>query len=162
MISIFTTGGTIDKVYFDANSEFHVGDPQVQPILTEAGVIVAFQVNSLLKKDSLDMTDEDRKLVADQVYRCPNQKIIITHGTDGMTATARVLASEGLADKKTVIFVGAMQPARMRYSDAAFNLGFSLAAVQLLGNGIYVAMNGRIFSHDRVIKNLTAGRFEAP
>jgi L-asparaginase len=160
MITLFTTGGTFDKIYFDAKSEFSVGDPQSEPILKEANVDFDYRVESVLRKDSLDMTDADRQLICERVKACESDKIIITHGTDGMVSTAKALADYGIADK-TIVFVGAMQPARMRYSDAPFNLGFAIAAVQLLSPGAYVTMNGRVFSHDNVVKNLEKGKFEA-
>lgn len=160
MITFFCTGGTFDKIYFDAKSEFSVGEPQIIPLLQEANISLNYDVQSLLKKDSLDMTDNDRQLVSDEVFTCTNDKIIITHGTDGMVATAQHLAKKDLGDK-TIVFVGAMQPARMRYSDATFNLGFAVSAVQLLPAGIYISMNGCVFPHDNVTKNLTVGQFEA-
>lgn len=160
MITFFCTGGTFDKIYFDAKSEFSVGEPQIIPLLQEANISLNYDVQSLLKKDSLDMTDNDRQLVSDEVFSCTNDKIIITHGTDGMVATAQHLAKKDLGDK-TIVFVGAMQPARMRYSDATFNLGFAVSAVQLLPAGIYISMNGCVFPHDNVTKNLTVGQFEA-
>lgn len=158
MITIFTTGGTFDKIYFDAKSEFSVGDTQVTPILEEAGVTVTYRVESLLKKDSLDMDDNDRNRIRDQVAGCAEQHIIITHGTDGMVATAQHLAQAEL--KKTIVLVGAMQPARMRVTDAPFNLGFALASVQLLKAGVYIAMNGQVFEHDKVIKDVEASQFK--
>lgn len=167
MITIFTTGGTFDKIYFDANSEFRIGDTQVGPLLQEAGVSQEYDIQPLLRKDSLELTDEDRQLLCERVATCDSQKIIIVHGTDTMVATAKALAAarekmpQGTtANKKTIVLLGAMQPARMRYSDAAFNLGFSFAAVQLQPPGIYIAMNGCIFPFDKVKKNLAAGRFE--
>jgi L-asparaginase len=160
MITFFCTGGTFDKIYFDAKSEFSVGDPQIIPLLKEANISIDYDVRSLLKKDSLDMTETDRKLISEKVAACSSEKIIITHGTDGMVATAQHLAIKDLGNK-TIVFVGAMQPARMRYSDATFNLGFAVSAVQLLPAGIFISMNGRIFSHDNVTKNLTIGQFEA-
>lgn len=159
MITFFCTGGTFDKIYFDANSEFTIGEPQIIPLLQEANISIDYEVHSLLKKDSLDMNEQDRQLVSDNVFACSSDKIIITHGTDGMVATAQHLARQDLGNK-TVILVGAMQPARMRYSDAAFNLGFAVSAVQLLSAGIFISMNGRIFSPQNVTKNLTAGQFE--
>jgi len=160
MLSIFATGGTIDKVYFDAKSEFQVGDPQSQPILEEAGINIDYRIESLLRKDSLDLTDQDRELICEKVSAERAQHIIITHGTDGMVATAKALAQVSI-DHKTIVLVGAMQPARMRYSDANFNLGFAIAAVQLLNPGIYIAMNGQVFEHNKVVKNVAASRFES-
>jgi len=160
MLTIFTTGGTFDKVYFDANSAFSIGEPQVDPMLKEANIDLDYQIESLLKKDSLDMTEVDRQLIVDKVALSDSDQILITHGTDGMAATAESIARAGLASK-TVVLVGAMQPARMRYSDASFNLGFAVASAQLLSAGIYIAMNGRVFHHDNVVKNLAETRFES-
>jgi L-asparaginase len=160
MINIFTTGGTFDKIYFDANSEFSIGDSQVEPILQEGNVTAAYSVSSILRKDSLDITDEDRQAICDCVSASDATQIIITHGTDTMTVTAAAIAATDSSDK-TIVFIGAMQPARMRNSDAPFNVGFALAAVQLLPAGIYIAMNGQIFPYDQVIKNRQAECFES-
>lgn len=157
MIHVFTTGGTIDKVYFDASSQFEVGDSLLPDLLAEANIRDGFRVRELLRKDSLDMTDADRQLVLRAVRECEGKRILITHGTDTMTETARVL--EPVSDKTIVLF-GAMQPARMRRSDAVFNLGFAWAAVQLLSPGVYIAMNGEVFTPDSVRKNRAAQRFE--
>ena len=159
MITVFTTGGTFDKVYFDAKSEFDIGDTQVTPILAQAGVSIDYHVVSLLRKDSLALSDEDRQMVGRQVEDCQSQHIIITHGTDTMPLTAAALSHYNVKGK-TIVFVGAMQPARMRETDAPFNLGFALAAVQLLSPDIYIAMNGQIFHHSNVIKNRAESRFE--
>ncbi|MBD3658154.1 MULTISPECIES: asparaginase domain-containing protein [Marinobacter] len=158
MIQIFTTGGTIDKVYFDANSEFAIGDSLLPELLHEANVTSAFRIDELVRKDSLEMTDEDRAVIRGAVMACPAERILITHGTDTMAETARALADVG---GKTIVLFGAMQPARMRRSDAVFNLGFAWAALQLLAPGVYIAMNGEVFSPERVRKNLRAQRFEA-
>lgn len=162
MIEIFTTGGTFDKIYFDANSEFSIGDPQVDPILQEANVTQPYTVTSILRKDSLEITDADREHICQQVVASSAQHIIITHGTDTMTVTASALAAiPALTEQnKRIVLMGAMQPARMRVSDASFNVGFALAAVQLVEAGVYIAMNGRVFPHDQVRKNLSAGQFE--
>ncbi len=159
MITIMTTGGTFDKIYFDANSQFNIGDTQVGRILEEGNATVDYTVEPLLRKDSLEITDEDRQLICDRVTASAAKQIIITHGTDTMAHTAKALAACDIADK-TIVLVGAMQPARMRVSDAPFNLGFAIAAVQLLPTNIYIAMNGKVFHHDNVTKNLAAGRFE--
>jgi len=162
MITFFTTGGTFDKVYFDANSEFSIGDTQVSPILEEGNVTAEYQVKELLRKDSLEITDNDRAVIAQQVIDCESSHIIITHGTDTMSDTAKVIAEacKHQSQKKTIVLVGAMQPARLRVTDAPFNLGFALAAVQLLPADIYIAMNGNIFHHSNVTKNLSKARFE--
>ena len=156
-IQIFTTGGTIDKVYFDAKSEFEVGDPQIATILQAAGVTTPYEVETLMRKDSLDLTDDDRATIADHVRSCDCPRIVITHGTDTMAITARSL---GEIEDKTVVFVGSLSPARFKGTDAEFNIGFAVAAVQALPPGVYVAMNGHIFEADKVKKNRTANRFE--
>jgi L-asparaginase len=156
-IKIFTTGGTFDKVYFDALSEFHIGDPMAGPLLEEANVTFAYSVESLLKKDSLEISKEERELIRSRVEHVSESMILITHGTDTMVDTAKSL--QGIEDKTVVLF-GAMQPARMRYSDAMFNLGIASAAVQILPAGIYIAMNGQIFAPDEVSKNRAGARFE--
>lgn len=157
MIKIFTTGGTFDKVYFDALSEFHFGDTIVGDLLIEANVSFAYDVETLLQKDSLELDDADRALIRRAVEGVDANRILITHGTDTMVDTARALAG---IDGKTVVLFGAMQPARMRYSDAIFNLGFACAAVQLLPPGVHLAMNGQIFAPEAVRKNRERGRFE--
>lgn len=160
MMTIFTTGGTFDKVYFDGKSEFTIGDSQVESILQEGNVTLDYTVESLLRKDSLDITDEDRQLICDRIIASAATQIIITHGTDTMVDTAQALAACDLSGK-TIIFVGAMQPARMRNTDAPFNLGFALAAVQCLPAEIYIAMNGKVFPHNNVTKNRKQERFES-
>ncbi len=157
-VTIFTTGGTIDKVYFDAKSEYEVGEPLIGEILQEANVAFDYEVRTLLRKDSLDLTDADRALIVDNVRRAANRRIVITHGTDTMVQTAR--AVEMAVDDKVVVLVGALNPARFRSSDAIFNIGFAMAAVQTLDDGVYIAMNGHVFTPDNVRKNRTANRFE--
>jgi L-asparaginase len=156
-IKIFTTGGTFDKVYFDALSEFHIGDPIAGELLDEANVTFAYDIESLLKKDSLEIIAEDRKLIRNRVESVLETRILITHGTDTMVDTAQSLSG---IENKTIVLFGAMQPARMRYSDAMFNLGIASAAVQILPTGIYIAMNGQIFNPDEVTKNRAEARFE--
>lgn len=156
-IKILTTGGTFDKVYFDALSEFHIGDPMVGELLQEANVTFAYSVEPLLQKDSLEITAEDRRMIRSRVERVTESMVLITHGTDTMVATAKDL--QGI-ENKTIVLFGAMQPARMRYSDAMFNLGIASAAVQILPAGIYIAMNGQIFAPDEVTKNRAEARFE--
>lgn len=156
-IRIFTTGGTFDKVYFDALSEFKIGDPMVEALLTEANVNFDYAVESLFKKDSLEINDEDRAMLRQAVANASESKLMITHGTDTMVESARAL--QGI-DDKTIVMFGAMQPARMRYSDAMFNLGAASSAVQTLPAGIYIAMNGQIFDALKVTKNRAQSRFE--
>jgi L-asparaginase len=156
-IKIFTTGGTFDKIYFDAKSEFHIGDTIIGTLLEEANVDFDYDIEALLKKDSLEMDEIDRELIRTSVGNVYNQRILITHGTDTMVETAQALL--GIEDKTIVLF-GAMQPARMRYSDAMYNLGVASAAVQLLPAGVYLAMNGKIFDPGKVTKNRALNRFE--
>ncbi|MNO82563.1 Glutaminase-asparaginase [compost metagenome] len=156
-LQIFTTGGTFDKVYYDALSDFQIGEPMAPEILREAGVTFEWEVEGLTRKDSLELTDEDRELIRSRVAACPARHILITHGTDTMTRTADVLRD---IPGKVIVFTGAMQPARMRDTDAPFNLGVAVGALQVLPDGIYIAMSGRIFEAGKVKKNRAEGRFE--
>lgn len=157
-LMIFTTGGTIDKVYFDASSEFEVGESQIGHILREAMVSFEFEVRPLMQKDSLDMTDVDRATIRAAVEQCDARHVLITHGTDTMTETATALS--GIAGR-TVVLTGALSPARFRSTDAVFNIGLAVAAAQTAVEGVYVAMNGRVFPAGRVRKNRERNRFEA-
>ncbi len=156
-LRVITAGGTIDKVYFDAASAYEVGEPQIGPLLRDSNVTFDFVVESVLQKDSLAMTDDDRALIRARVEAAPEKHILITHGTDTMTATAAKLA--GIADK-VVVFTGAMQPARFRDSDAVFNVGCAVGALQALPPGVYIAMNGVVAPAASVRKNRAASRFE--
>lgn len=156
-IRILTTGGTIDKVYFDAKSEYAIGEPQVTEILHEAGVTTPFACTVLLRKDSLELDDEDRTLIARTVAAVPERHILITHGTDTMVETAQALGDTG---GKTVVLVGALAPARFKSTDAVFNVGFAFAAVQTLPPGVWIAMNGHVFEPHHVRKNRDENRFE--
>jgi L-asparaginase len=156
-IRIFTTGGTIDKVYFDKKSQYAIGDPQAGGVLERANVCFDYEVTSLLRQDSLDMTDDDRLKIKTAVQSTPEKHIVITHGTDTMIATAKVL--EG-TPAKTIVLTGSMYPARFRDSDAVFNLGCAVVAAQTLPPGVYIAMNGCIFDPHFSRKNIQLNRFE--
>ena len=156
-IQIFAVGGTIDKIYFDAASEFKVGEPQIGELLHEANVTFHYHVDSLMRKDSLEMDDTDRQRIREAVDQCACERILITHGTDTMADTARALL--GL-ENKTVVMTGSMQPARLRVSDAIFNIGFAIGALLHMPHGIYVAMNGQVFEPANLKKNRSAHRFE--
>jgi L-asparaginase len=158
MINIFTTGGTIDKVYFDAKSEFQVGTPQIGDLLLEANVTVEFSVHPLFRKDSLEMDEQDREEIRRRVIASDSNRVVITHGTDTMIATGRALAG---IEGKTIVLTGSMQPARLRISDAVFNIGYAISAVQLLPAGVYIAMNGRLFDPQTSFKNVAENRFES-
>ncbi|MBW2492661.1 MAG: asparaginase [Deltaproteobacteria bacterium] len=156
-IKIFTVGGTIDKVYFDRKSAYEVGEPRIGEILKEANVTFEYEISSILHKDSLDMTDEDRQLIFDKVASDQHRHILLTHGTDTMIQTAKKLQT---IPDKVIVLTGAMAPARFKYSDAEFNIGCAVAAVQVLAPGVYIVMNGRIFDPDRIKKNLKQNWFE--
>jgi L-asparaginase len=157
MIRIFTTGGTIDKTYFDHKSIYQIGDPQADGVLKRANVVLQYTIEPLLAKDSLDMNEEDRKRIRAIVEAEASQRIVITHGTDTMTDTAKAL--EGIPGK-TIVLTGSMYPAHFRDSDAVFNVGCAVTAVQLLEPGVYIAMNGRIFDPQKSRKNVELNRFE--
>ncbi len=156
-IKIFTTGGTIDKIYFDQKSEYQVGDPQARGVLEKANVVVDYEVESILKKDSLNLTDSDLELIRTKVESTPYDKIIVTHGTDTMINTARVLET---VEGKTIVMTGSMYPAQFKESDAVFNIGCAIISVQILDPGVYIAMNGRIFNPRYARKNVERNRFE--
>ena len=156
-IKIFSVGGTIDKEYFDRKSQYEVGEPTIGEILKEAYVNFDFSITSILHKDSLDMTDQDRQRVFDEVASDEHQHMVLTHGTDTMIQTAQKLKT---IPDKTIVLTGAMAPAKFKSSDAAFNIGCAIAAVQILDRGVYIAMNGRIFHPDKVRKNLDRNWFE--
>ena len=155
---IVTTGGTIDKVYFDDKSDYQVGDPQIGRILEELGVAFRFSVIPILRKDSLHIDAADRELLRATIEAQDAQHVLVTHGTDTMVETAKVLAR---IQGKTIVITGALNPARFRGSDAEFNVGTAVGAVQSLPPGVYIAMNGRIWDPTRVRKNAGANRFEA-
>ena len=156
-IVILTTGGTFDKIYFDANSEYSIGEPCISSILDEGNVMSDYRVQSILKKDSLDITHSEREIIKKSVIECEEERIIITHGTDTMVETAKFLED---VKEKTIILTGAMQPARFKKTDAIFNSGFAYAAALSLENGVYIAMSGQIFNSNNVRKNIDLGKFE--
>ena len=157
-LHIITTGGTIDKIYFDAKSDYHVGDPVIGELLSKLEVAFEFTVESLMRKDSLDMDAADRALIRQCVADCDAAHVLITHGTDGMVATARALRDIG---DKCIVLTGALQPAAFAQSDAVFNIGCAIGGLQCSPPGVYIAMNGCLFDADRVVKNVSRNRFEA-
>ena len=156
-IAILTTGGTFDKIYFDANSEYSIGEPCISSILDEGNVMSDYRIQSILKKDSLDITQEEREIIKKSVIECEEERIIIIHGTDTMVETAKFLED---IKEKTIVLTGAMQPARFKKTDAIFNSGFAYAAALSLENGVYIAMSGKIFNSNNVRKNIDLGKFE--
>ena len=155
-IVVLTTGGTIDKTYFDALSKYQVGESVVQKLLEIGRVAYPFRIIEALRKDSLDLTPDDRETLRSKVAELPTRRVVITHGTDTMTETARVMA--GICDK-TIVFTGSLSPARFSESDATFNLGMAFATVQVAAPGVYIAMSGQVFRADKVRKDHAAGRF---
>lgn len=157
-LRILSTGGTIDKIYFDAASAYQIGEPQIGDILRGFNVGFPFSIEQLMRKDSLDMTNEDREVIAGAVHRATESHVLITHGTDTMVDTARAI---GAVPDKVVVLTGALNPARFLGSDAVFNIGCAVAAVQTLKAGVHIAMNGLIWNPAQVRKNRAANRFEA-
>jgi L-asparaginase len=156
VVEIFTTGGTIDKLYFDALSEYQIGPAAIPDLLAENNVHAPHRVTQLLRKDSLELTHDDRNVIYAAVAASDAAKILITHGTDTMVETARRLMD---IPGKTIVLTGAMQPAAIRHSDAEFNVGFAFACAQTLLPGIYIAMNGQVFDPATTRKDRAAGRF---
>ncbi len=156
-LHIITTGGTIDKIYFDAKSDYQVGEPVIGELLHKMDVGLKYSVESALRKDSLDMDDADRAAIRECVLATDAPLILITHGTDGMVATAAALT--GIAEK-CIVLTGALQPAAFAQTDAIFNIGCAIGAVQSKPAGVYIAMNGQVFDADKVVKNVAENRFE--
>ncbi len=157
-LRFITVGGTIDKVYFDQLSQYQVGAPGVERILQDLPVSFEYTVESIMRKDSLDMTLEDRQLVRNAVERSVEQHIVITHGTDTMIETARMLI--GIPDKR-IVLTGAMQPASFRNSDAIFNVGMAIGvAVTQPAAGVWITMSGHVFNPLKARKNRERGVFE--
>lgn len=156
-LTIVTTGGTIDKIYFDDKSDYQIGAPQIGDILQALGVAFRFLVIPLLRKDSLHVTEDDRDLIRRTIAAQETRHILVTHGTDTMVETARVLTS---IPDKVIVLTGALNPARFMGSDAVFNIGCAVGAVQTLSDGVYIAMNGRVWDPLKVRKNRDANRFE--
>jgi L-asparaginase len=155
-VLVLTTGGTIDKQYFDALSEFQIADTAVRKLLAVARVTHSHRVEELLRKDSLDLVDEDRERIVEYVRGAPEEKVVVTHGTDTMTLTAAALAK---IPHKTIVLTGALTPARFAESDAPFNLGMAFATVQTASAGVYIAINGSVFRWDEVVKDRQLGEF---
>lgn len=158
-ILVLTTGGTIDKNYFDALSEYQIVDSGIPDLLKEARVALPCRVEEVCRKDSLELTDQDRAQIAKAAREAPEQRIVVTHGTDTMTETARVLAAE--VPGKTICLTGALTPARFTETDAPFNLGMAFATAQAATPGVWIAMSGQVFDGLKVRKDREAGKFVA-
>ena len=157
-IKLFITGGTIDKTYNKLNGSLEFTDSYIEQMLIRGRVSGNISIEKILFKDSLDFTDDDRGTIVESCINCHLDKIIITHGTDTMCQTAQLLGNK--ISNKTIVLFGSMTPYSVNNSDALMNLGVALGAVQLKGNGVYIAMNGQIFDYDNVQKNKNLGLFE--
>lgn len=158
-ILILTTGGTIDKNYFDALSEYQIVDSGIPALLKEARVELPYRLVEVMRKDSLELTDADRTLIAAAAREAPETRIVITHGTDTMTETAKLLAAD--VPDKTIVLTGALSPARFAETDAPFNLGMAFATAQMAPPGVWIAMSGQVFNGLKVRKDRAAGKFVA-
>ena len=156
-IRFITTGGTIDKIYFDSISQFEVGETQVKHILTEGLASFDYDVVPMFRKDSLELTDDDRNMLRDFVANDDAGRYVISHGTDTMADTAAALSG---IEGKRIVLTGALTPARFKATDAIFNVGMAVAAVQIVAPGVYLAMSGQVFEAGKVRKNRAENRFE--
>jgi L-asparaginase len=157
-ILVLTTGGTVDKAYFDALSEYQIVESGIPALIAQARVALPVRVMELMRKDSLELTDADRALIAAAVREAPESRVVITHGTDTMTETAKALADIA---GKTIVLTGALSPARFAETDAPFNLGMAFATAQVAAPGVWIAMSGQVFDGLKVRKDRAAGKFVA-
>ncbi len=157
-IRIFVTGGTFDKEYNELTGKLYFKDSHLQEMLKLGRCKVEFDIRTLMMIDSLEMTDHDRDIILESCRKCTVERIIITHGTDTMELTARLLGKE--VKDKTIVLTGAMIPYKFGSSDGLFNLGSAFAFVETLPHGVYIAMNGRYFNWDNFRKNKKTGEFE--
>lgn len=157
-IKIFVTGGTFDKEYNELNGQLFFKNTHLPEMLSLARARTDLDISTLMMIDSLDMTENDRHAIAENCAQVKQDRILITHGTDTMVETAKVLAKK--IPNKTIVLTGAMVPYKFGSSDGLFNLGSALAFVQTLSTGVYIAMNGRYFKWNNVRKNKQKGEFE--
>ncbi len=157
-IKIFVTGGTFDKEYNEINGELFFKNTHLPELLALGRSSIEVDVTTLMMLDSLDMSKSDREIIARNCIKTNEKRILITHGTDTMVETARILAEK--VKDKTIVLTGALIPYKFGSSDGLFNLGSALSFVQVLPTGVYIAMNGRHFSWDNCRKNTNTGKFE--
>jgi L-asparaginase len=155
-ILVLTTGGTIDKAYFDPLSQYQIGDSVITRLLETARVTWPFEIVEIARKDSLELDDADRQRLVDAVRDAAADHVVVTHGTDTMTVSAQALSA---IEGKTIVLVGALAPARFAESDAAFNLGMAFATAQIAPPGVYITMNGMVFPAGKVVKDRELGAF---
>lgn len=160
MVQVYVTGGTFDKDYNYINGELFFKETHVGVMLQRGRCSLEFDIKTLMMVDSLDMTDEDREIIVHNCKKSASDKILITHGTDKMVETAKIIANENIPDKTIVITGAAIPYAFGTSSDGFFNLGSALSFVQMLPPGVYIVMNGRYFNWDNVKKNRQTGYFE--
>ncbi len=160
-IRIITTGGTFDKLYDAIKGELTFRESQLPRVLQQSRTSLEITLETVFAVDSLNMTEAQRVLIAKHCSASTEDKVVVIHGTDTMVASANVIAQDPAIEGKTVVLTGAMIPYSLENSDAEFNLGFAIAAVQLLPPGVYIAMGGRVFDYDNVRKNREKGVFEA-
>lgn len=151
-----TTGGTFDKSYFDALSDYKICDTVVKTLLERGRMAMSYRVLELIQKDSLELDDGDRATIYNTVRDAPERRIIIIHGTDTMAKTAGILES---ISRKVIVLTGAFAPARFSESDAFFNLGMAIATAQCKSRGVFITMNGTVFRGSAVIKDRFAETF---
>lgn len=157
-MKILITGGTLDKQYNPLDGTLIFEHTSVMDMLVQSRSTVKTEVELLMLKDSLEMTPEDRQLISKTCYDSHEKHIIITHGTDTMVETAQEIAAH-LSSDKTIVLLGAMVPYQFKQSDALFNLGCAMSAVQILPSGVYITMNGQVFDYREVRKNREVGQF---
>ena len=157
MIEIITTGGTIDKVYFDKKSDYQVGAPFIGDLLTKMNVNIDYKISPLMRVDSLDMDDGDREKILNHILKSNYDKILITHGTDTIVDTAIYLNQ---LNNKTVVLTGSLKPALFIDNDPIFNIGCAFTSVQNLSKGVYIIMNGQVFEPNNCKKNIEKNIFE--
>jgi len=158
-VRIYITGGTFDKEYNERQGTLYFKDTHMRDILALGRSRLEVEVRTLMMIDSLEMDTDDREVILKQCLKCATERIVITHGTDTMEVTARLLGEEAIPGK-TIVLTGAMIPYAFGSSDGLFNIGSALAFAQSLPPGVYIAMNGRYFTWDNVRKNKAAGEFE--
>ncbi len=158
-IKVLITGGTIDKQYNELNGELIFTQSGVKEMLAQGRAKLEISYETVMLKDSLELTDDDRQKILAACLACNESQIVITHGTDTMVETSQVLAAE--VKNKTIVLLGAMVPYQFKYSDTLFNLGCAMAAVQTLESGVYITMNGKVFKYDEVVKNKAVGEFQS-
>ena len=160
-IRLLLSGGTIDKHYNMHNGALDFEESHIRGALAQGRCMADVVIQPVMMKDSLEMTEADRELIRQACHDSDESKLVITHGTDTMVATAGVLAGAGLGETHTIVLTGAMVPYIMKHTDGLFNLGGAITAVQCLPPGVYIAINGQVFSWDNVVKNLDLLRFES-